>query len=650
MSRFDKVIRLLKKDGPRAVCYAVWMKLRERQKPQTKYDKWIQHFEYQLPVDKADKDSMKNIILIEADCHMLEAIKTEEGDYFAFYIKGDSMTKFWKEIVSAHISRHPEHEFIYTDEDFFANGKRRDPLLKPEWSPDTYLSYDYIGGLMVLSRKLALAAGEILSSHERVEERYGNGILYALGLCASELIATEQIGHLKRVLYHRESKYKIAKESLYDIKIDLIKRRSLNAELEFEPRSGELRLVYGILDNVKASIIIPSKNQSEVLRNCLLTAEKYAGFDNYEWIIVDNGSDLEEKLKYEALGQELKHHFEYVYSEMDFNFARMCNIGYEHASGECLVFLNDDIEFFEKSEGWLRRLIAHTMQPTVGAVGAKLLYPGGIYIQHIGVVNYARGAAHILNRSDDRYILPMFRNCLDMNVSIVTGALLGVERSKFEEVGAFCEELKVTYNDVDLCLKLLEHGYYNVLRSDVCAYHLESLARGEDMLNFEKYRRCIQERELLFEMHPNYIGVDSFYHPYLTQTDLNAGVSTVYLPAISKAKRIFGFMNYVDSNVITHRVDLVSLDEWLEIRAYAYMKHPGQEKVSVVLEGEKSYRFDTHKVFNHTYTEFFNDGRSYAFIGFVVLIRYDELPVDDYGISIKIGQSIVRTNRRIRIV
>lgn len=647
MKNLDRAIMLLKNDGIRAVYHAALMKLKEREKEQTKYDKWIQRFEYQMPIEKADNNSAFSITLICANEDMWETIEKEKGDYFAFYYEGDSLTKDWKAIVASYIERHREIRFIYTDEDSFSEGKRCKPIFKPEWSPDTYMSYDYIGGLMVLERKLVIEAKNRLFSREGINERYKNGSLYALGLCAAGLIRAENIGHLKRVLYHRENAHKIDKDSLLNIKNDFIEQRALNAFAEYEPRTGEVRIVFNPEKDRKASIIVPSKDQSDVLESCMKSVNLYTDYDNYEWIIVDNGSSDEERTKYEALAAKTDKPFKYIYDKQDFNFAAMCNRGAKEASGDCLVFMNDDIEFFDKSTKWLSRMLAQAMQPHTGVVGAKLLYPNSSLIQHIGVVNYARGASHILNQADDNKILYLNRNCLDTNVSVATGALLAVDRDKFNEAGGFCEELKVTYNDVALCFSLLEKGYYNIVRSDVIAYHHESLARGEDALDMEKYRRCVLEREKLYSLHPDYIGVDKYYHPYLSQTDLNSGITTDYLPPLSKPKKLYTEPKQVGQDVIKYRIDSIEADEWTRVKGYAFMDKPGKEKISIILLGEKVYRFDTRPVFNHTYTNLYNDGKSYAFISFESVFRHRELPEDEYKVYIKIGACMVDTLKTI---
>ena len=175
MKDLNKAFRLLKDDGIRAFYHAALMKLKEREKEQTKYDKWIQKFEYQMPIEKADNDSAFSITLICANENMWDKIDQAEGNYLAFCYEGDFLSGDWDLIVSAYLKRHKDVKFLYTDEDFYSNWKRRNPVFKPEWSPDTYMSFDYIGGLIVLEKNLVNEAKKILFAEENICERYGNG-------------------------------------------------------------------------------------------------------------------------------------------------------------------------------------------------------------------------------------------------------------------------------------------------------------------------------------------------------------------------------------------------------------------------------------------------------------------------------------------
>ena len=230
-----------------------------------------------------------------------------------------------------------------------------------------------------------------------------------------------------------------------------------------------------------------------------------------EIIVVDNGSGETERQKLEQLS--VRYHFQYLYRPMDFNFSAMCNLGAEVATGKYLLFLNDDIEALES--GWLQKMKALAEKPHVGAVGAKLYYPGGRKLQHLGVVNLAIGPGHCFLEQEDEGDLYYGRNRYNYNYLAVTAACLMVRKEVFAQVGGFDESLRVAYNDVDFCFSIYEAGYNNVLCNEAVLCHHESLSRGSDE-NGEKKERLLAEADYLYKKHPAFDQRDPFYSPNLT--------------------------------------------------------------------------------------------------------------------------------------
>ena len=191
-----------------------------------------------------------------------------------------------------------------------------------------------------------------------------------------------------------------------------------------------------------------------------------------------------------------------------------------------MLFLNDDMEIIQKD--WLTLLADKVMLPYVGAAGAKLLYPDSDVIQHAGITNLRVGPAHKLQFLSDSEVHYYGKNRFVHNMLASTGACLLLKRAVFEEVGEFSEELAVAFNDVDLCYKIYEAGYYNVQRNDVILYHHESLSRGKDGESPEKQQRLLREKDILYAKHQEIYGKDPFYHKYLT-TDM---LESEYSPAV----------------------------------------------------------------------------------------------------------------------
>lgn len=420
---------------------------------------------------------------------------------------------------------------IYGDEDVMENGVRKAPWFKPDWSPDTFLSNYYFGSLVAIKRR------NITDIIERsnTDKYWRNGKFEISSIYSvlrdvledkncftrrgenlkSELI----ISHVSEILFHTK------REGYDEIKHWKLPEKQKNNEILSKSERKKQTI----------SVIIPSRDNPGVLFTCIGSFISKTECDiPYEVIIVDNGSSEENR---QRILQEIDSYnlqktdekgflgITYHYEPMDFNFSRMCNLGAERAKGDLLLFLNDDMEIL--STDWLTRLADKAILPYAGAVGAKLLYPESSIIQHAGITNLRVGPAHKLQFLSDETEHYYGRNRGVHNMLAVTGACLMVRAEVFRQVGGFAEELAVAFNDVDLCFKIYEEGYYNIQRNDVSLYHHESLSRGKDGESEEKQQRLQREKEILYERHWNIYGRDPFYHKYLT-TDM---VESEYTPA-----------------------------------------------------------------------------------------------------------------------
>lgn len=383
---------------------------------------------------------------------------------------------------------------IGMDVDHLNDGRtgRVAPWFKPDYSPDTLLSFQYFGNIVALqTKRIRRANVEILTT----PDSYIN--LYDFFLKLSE---KSEIGHLSKVLFHRHSLPSVAmpsgaRKKYNDIKLEAIKRRGMMANFELD-KEGYSHIRYVPDYRPLVSVIIPSKDHPELLRKCIESIKEHTTYTRYELIVVDNGSS--EANKEQIMELKSQHGFQYLYEKMEFNFSKMCNIGAAVSKGELLLFLNDDIEVIQ--DGWMDILVGQAYVSHTGAVGVKLLYPDRETIQHAGVSNLAVGPVHRLHGYSDRSSIYYGRNRMTYNTLAVTAATMMVRRSLFDQVDGFREDLKVAYNDVDFCFKLYEAGFMNVIRNDVCLIHHESLSRGNDLTG-EKRLRLDQEREMLYGFH-----------------------------------------------------------------------------------------------------------------------------------------------------
>lgn len=444
------------------------------------------------------------------------ALEVATGEFVAFMDCDDLLRPNALYEVVKMLNKNPELDFIYSDEDKVDdNGKRRHvPHFKSDWSPDTLMAHMYTCHLGVYRRSIVEEIGGLRVGLEGCQD-------YDFTLRFTE--RTKKIGHISKVLYHwRERKESTAVdpaakpyilEAQKKTKLDALERRGLTGELELIQYMYQYRVRYISQKNPLVSIVIPSKDNFQTLEKCIESLVSLTDYKNYEIILVDNGSNDENKVRYTELAN--KHSMNYLYEKMEFNFSRMCNIGAKAAKGEYLLFLNDDIEIIHAD--WLSRMVGHAELDHIGAVGAKLLYPDGNKIQHAGVIEIENGPVHAFGGLTDDVSYYFGRNKLDYNWIAVTAACLMIKKEKFEQVDGLDETFAVAYNDVDFCFKLVEAGYFNVLRNDVILYHHESASRGDDRVDEGKMKRLMDEQARLYAKHPDFDKKDPFYNIHLTQ-------------------------------------------------------------------------------------------------------------------------------------
>jgi GT2 family glycosyltransferase len=226
--------------------------------------------------------------------------------------------------------------------------------------------------------------------------------------------------------------------------------------------------------DARVSVVIPFRDHSELLRNCLRSLRR-TDFPHVEIVLVDNGSEeprTEQLLARVARRSDVR----LVRHPEPFNFSRLCNAGAAAATGDHLVFMNNDIEVL--GGGWLAHMLALAGDPAVGVVGATLLYPDRT-IQHAGLlprsdgmwVHRYRGAP--ADHPGEEGELGRVRA-----VPAVTAACMLMRRDLFDELGGFDENLPLTLNDVDLCRRVRSRGRVVVVTPGARLLHYEGLSRG----------------------------------------------------------------------------------------------------------------------------------------------------------------------------
>ena len=468
-------------------------------------------------LSKYEDNSKVRIIYRSENGHISKAtndgIFVASGEFLAFMDCDDTIELNALAEMVYYLNDNPDTDFLYSDEDKVTEDGiyYHTPFFKPDWSPDTFLSMMYTNHLALYRREIVCYLGGLRSEFNGSQD-------YDMTLRFMELSDNKRVGHIPKVLYHWRERRESAASSLdakpYAVEaakralLESLDRRGIEGNLSLITEFHQYRIDYITVGNPLVSIVIPSKDNYSLLTQCINSIYEHTLYSNYEIIVVDNGS---EEYNREIISEYLnKRGITYIYEKMEFNFSKMCNIGVSHSKGEYILLLNDDIEVIRGE--WLDRMLGHAMQTHVGAVGAKLLFPQNDTIQHIGVCNLPIGPSHMFVGFPDSITANYGRNRLTFNWLAVTGACLMVSKDKYDEVGGLDEKLTVAYNDVDLCFKLFEAGYYNVSRMDAVLYHHESFSRGYDSTSESKMNRLRIERERLYYKHKDLFGIDPFYN------------------------------------------------------------------------------------------------------------------------------------------
>ena len=378
--------------------------------------------------------------------------------------------------VASYVAACPEIDLWYSDEDKIdEHGVRRTPFSKPDWSPDLLLAVNYVCHLLVTRRDLARDVGGFRSRFDGAQD-------WDLVLRLTE--ATDAIGHISRPLY---SWRMIAGSTAADIGAkpaahlagqaavrEAIERRGLDAAVVDGALPTTHRVRPCVPEGIRISILIPTRDRVDLLRSCIDSVRGNNGGFDLEIIVVDNDSTDPATLGYLAELDRLPGHRVVRYPH-EFSFARQMNLGALEATGELFLLLNNDTTI--RTPDWLRSMAELALRPEVGMVGSKLMFPPDARDgrpQHEGIVLGMGGLAYNVDLGGylglDHHV---------RNTAGVTAACAMFRTSVFFEVGGMEERFRVAFNDVDLGIRIGEHGYRILYTPFAVLEHPESASRKD---------------------------------------------------------------------------------------------------------------------------------------------------------------------------
>jgi GT2 family glycosyltransferase len=461
------------------------------------------------------------------------ALSMTTGSYIALMDHDDELTPDALFEVVKTINEH-NAEFIYSDEDKLEmDGSYCEPHFKPDYSPDMFLSQNYLSHLGVIKKNLIDQVGGFTSGLEGAQD-------YDLYLKVLE--HTDKVVHIPKVLYHwrkiagstaavfNDKSY--AQDAGASALTMAVQRRQQDAEVFGGKYPGTYRVKYAINALPLVSIIIPFKDKPDLLKMCIESILNKSSYSNFEIIGISNNSEDVETFAEMDRFKSLDSRISFFEHNAPFNFSDINNYAVQnHANGEHVLLLNNDIEII--SPDWVESLLEFSQREDVGAVGGKLFYPDG-KLQHAGIIMGIGGVAgHSHKYLDGNHHGYFSRPNIVQNLSAVTGACLMVKKSIFEEVGGLdADNLKIAFNDVDFCLRIRGKGYLNVYTPYCEAIHHESVSRGYE-ITMEQQDRFNQEAAYMTSRHKELLqDGDPYYNTNLTLFHEDFSLAPTFATAI----------------------------------------------------------------------------------------------------------------------
>jgi O-antigen biosynthesis protein len=386
------------------------------------------------------------------------------------------------------LQSNPQADVIYSDEDKIGdNGKHYDLHFKPDWSPTLLLGYNYINHLTCIRRSLFEEVGRFRPGYEGAQD-------YDLLLRVTE--KTDSVFHIPKVLYHwraipgstalAANEKSIVGVSANKILMEALKRRNISASVYQPEFARKLSVPVQQLDfdndGPSVDIIIPILDKADILKTCINSIIKKTTYKNYHIIVINNDSKEVVTLKYLENLKKKGVQVEHISNNNEgFSFSRINNLAVSKSRSDLVLFLNNDTEIIEPQ--WLSRMVGYIQLPDIGVTGARLIYPNDS-IQHAGVLLGMGGGFipnHAFCRMDKEQAGYFFLPGTSRECSAVTGACLLTRRETFDMVGGFDEkEFAISLNDIDLCMKIQQHGKKVVYVAGAELYHHESLTRDRN--------------------------------------------------------------------------------------------------------------------------------------------------------------------------
>lgn len=434
-----------------------------------------------------------------------DGVAAAHGEFLVLLDHDDLLAPDALARVARHVTKFEDVDYLYSDEDkvdedgaFFAEFR------KPRWSPERLRGQMYTSHLSVMRTSLVREVGAFREGYDGSQD-------HDLALRVGE--RARRVVHIPHVLYHwraipgSASADIDAKPYATDAGLRAVQnhldRVGIKGRVERGSEAGRYVIQRELAPEIKVSLIIPTLGQSalvfgerrvlvvETVRSALARTDH----ENIEIVVVYDEPTPGEVL--EELGDIAGDRLVLEPFQKPFNFSEKINVGALRATGDRLVFLNDDVEAV--SQRWLENLVGPLDESEVGLTGAKLYFSDGS-IQHAGHGYWGKHYHHPFRFWTREESGPFGELVVNREVTGVTAACSAMRRDLFLDIGGFSEALPSNFNDVDLCYKVSRGGHRIVWVANCELFHFESQTRDGTVQPWERHlvvrRWGIPDRDL----------------------------------------------------------------------------------------------------------------------------------------------------------
>jgi glycosyltransferase involved in cell wall biosynthesis len=442
-------------------------------------------------------------------------IQTVIDDWFLFIPAGTEFEAHFLLKLGDYINHQQEKVVFYFDDDIIEpTGNYANPRFKPDFNLDLLRSSDYVGVVACQPDLFKRVEGfDAVPAYENM----------SITFKAFERLGAAAIGHIDDVLIHLPEREEFENSQVFK---QVIHNHLLRSGVAAQVADGFLpntaRVTYYHEHQPKVSIIIPTKDKLEYLKPCIDSVLTKTSYTNLEILVVDNQSESPDTFEYfDEITLNYADKLTLLSYPYPFNYAAIINTAVKKATGEYLVLLNNDTEILQSD--WIERMLMHAQRPEVGAVGVRLVYPETALIQHAGVVIGMNSTADhpyngYISIEEPGY---MGRAQLDQNYSAVTAACLMISKVNFYDVQGMDDvDFAVNFNDVDMCLKLIEKGFVNVWTPYVTLIHhgsvsQKSMYKRNEKAWKERFELAQKENSNFFKKWKHICSRDPAYNRHL---------------------------------------------------------------------------------------------------------------------------------------